>query len=171
MESPRSKLPFLENIPLFRGLGDEDLIALASIMDDAHPDTGKVLFKEGELAEHLYIVVSGRIQILKRVAGDAERLVGIAVLTAPEVLGEMALVMDGRRSCTAAALEPSVMIVMSKVKLAQLCADNPRLWAKLAANIAQILAGRLARMNELVSDQLSDREPDSLIARLLRLAQ
>lgn len=171
MDTPRSKLPFLENIPLFKGISDEDLIVLASIMEDAHPDTGKVLFEEGDLAEHLYIVVSGRVQILKRVAGDGERMVGLAVLSPPEVLGEMALVMDGRRSCTAVALEPSVMIVMSKVRLAQLCADNPRLWARLAANIAQVLAGRLHRMNELVSDQLCDQQPDGLIARLLRLAQ
>lgn len=72
---------------------------------------GDVLFYEGEGSEDAYVIVSGLIEITRRV-GNAEVL--LAVCTPGEIIGEMALIEHMPRSATARALKPSEVRVLPR---------------------------------------------------------
>src|SRR5690606_38778728 len=56
----------LREIGLFGALGDEVLARLASTLTVITPGAGDVLFREGEEANAMYLVISGELEVRKR---------------------------------------------------------------------------------------------------------
>jgi signal transduction histidine kinase len=56
----------LRGIFLFEGLSDEQLLELAAVGDEVHFDSGDVLFHEGEAADFWWVLVEGRVELLRR---------------------------------------------------------------------------------------------------------
>lgn len=56
----------LRDIFLFEGLSDEQLLELAAVGDEVHFDRGDVLFREGEAADFWWVLVEGRVELLRR---------------------------------------------------------------------------------------------------------
>jgi CRP/FNR family cyclic AMP-dependent transcriptional regulator len=61
---------------------------------------GEVVFAEGTVGKHMYVVQSGTVEIRTAVAGADQT---VATLKVGEMLGEMALLDDAPRSATAVA--------------------------------------------------------------------
>ena len=75
---------------------------------------GEVVFKEGTTGEEMYIIKSGKVEVVKKVEG-AE--VVLATLGEKSFFGEMALFGDPSRSATIRAAEETEMIVITKPML------------------------------------------------------
>lgn len=111
---------------------------------------GEFVFHEGDPAEAMYVVVSGRIEILRREPDGGERI--IAGMNANEVFGEMALLTRAGRTASARALEPTLLF-----EIPTDCVDVMRRAVgaegamKLLENIFGLLAERLRQQNELAS--------------------
>jgi signal transduction histidine kinase len=69
----------LRDLFLFQGLSDEQLGDLIAVGDEVRFETGDVLFREGEAADFWWVLVAGRVELLRRtrweesVAGVMER--------------------------------------------------------------------------------------------------
>jgi signal transduction histidine kinase len=69
----------LRDLFLFKGLSDEQLGDLIAAGDEVHFETGDVLFREGESADCWWVLLAGRVELLRRtrweesVAGVMER--------------------------------------------------------------------------------------------------
>jgi len=72
---------------------------------------GETIFKEGDLGDEMYIIKSGRVEIVKNV--NDEELV-LATLDANSFFGEMALFGDKKRSATVRAIDNTQMITINK---------------------------------------------------------
>lgn len=72
---------------------------------------GQRLFHEGEPGDRAYLVLSGKVEISKKVRDDE---VVIALVGKGEIVGEMALVDDKPRMATARAVEPSLLVVVTR---------------------------------------------------------
>ncbi|MFC1562082.1 Crp/Fnr family transcriptional regulator [candidate division KSB1 bacterium] len=72
---------------------------------------GQTIFREGDIGEEMYIIKSGRIEVVKRVR-DEEMI--LARLQAGSFFGEMALFGDKHRSATVRVIEDCEMIVIDK---------------------------------------------------------
>ncbi|MCH7781815.1 Crp/Fnr family transcriptional regulator [candidate division KSB1 bacterium] len=75
---------------------------------------GETIFKEGDVGDVMYIIRSGRVEIVKNV--NDEELV-LATLSANSFFGEMALFGDKTRSATVRALDETHMITINKAIL------------------------------------------------------
>ncbi len=64
----------LRAIFLFDGLSDEQLLELIAVGDEVHFDEGDVLFREGDAADFWWVLLDGRIELLRR-AGQEESVV------------------------------------------------------------------------------------------------
>ncbi|HXD11221.1 MAG TPA: cyclic nucleotide-binding domain-containing protein, partial [Anaerolineales bacterium] len=53
----------LARIPLFADLPPEELDRLMSALDVVNLNSGDMLFREGDIGEHLYIMVNGNLEI------------------------------------------------------------------------------------------------------------
>ena len=69
----------LRDLFLFHGLSDEQLGELIEVGDEVRFETGDVLFREGESADFWWVLLAGRVELLRRtrweesVAGVMER--------------------------------------------------------------------------------------------------
>lgn len=101
----------------------------------------KVIFREGHDGTDAFVLESGRIGVFKTTGGKAVRL---AVLEKGAMFGEMAAITGERRSATMIALEPSVVVRISKNTIQQkIGASDPFVRA-----LVHILINNLSRVNE-----------------------
>ena len=104
---------------------------------------GTVLFEEGEPGDHMYIVVSGEVE-LRRQVGDAERV--LAVLPAGEFFGEMAILNSRPRSATAVVRSAARLFVIDGTTFEAMLRARP----EIALRIIKALATRLDGANQHV---------------------
>ena len=115
---------FLLNVPVFAGLSAEMRERVASLAGTVTLAPGEWLFREGEPADAVYVVLLGRIEVLQ---GDADGPVPINTLTRGAVLGELALLSDSTRSASVRALRDSELLRIEKHAFEQLLRSEPEL--------------------------------------------
>jgi CRP/FNR family cyclic AMP-dependent transcriptional regulator len=100
---------------------------------------GDVIFREGEPAQELYIVKSGKIEV---------RLGNRVLDTLPElsIFGEMALVDHSPRSATVVAATDSTIVPVGEKQFLFLVSRTPH----FALNVMRVLAQRLRTANAVV---------------------
>ncbi|MGH8442517.1 MAG: patatin-like phospholipase family protein [Nevskiaceae bacterium] len=121
---------------LFASLSTSSLDALTAIAASMALRSGERLFTEGEAAEHLYIVATGRLRVM---IGD--RFAG--VIGALEPIGEVGMLSGEKRTATIEAIRDSQLIQIRRDALMEFLLANP---AALVA-ITKVLIGRL-RQNQ-----------------------
>jgi predicted acylesterase/phospholipase RssA/CRP-like cAMP-binding protein len=112
---------FLRNVPVLAGLSDEPLERLARHVGEVHVRAGDWIMREGEAAESLFIVKSGRIEVIDE--GPPEVL--IRILRRGDVLGELALLREGTRSASARARRDTELIELSRAEFETLIQEAP----------------------------------------------
>jgi CRP-like cAMP-binding protein len=122
----------LHAIPLFKGLGAEELLPVAGIATHVSHAAGEVIFEEGALGDHLYVTSSGRVEISR----GGQR---IAELGPGECFGEMALLDRAPRSATVRVLEDARLVAIARDDFHDLL----DLYPAIARAIAVVLAARL----------------------------
>jgi CRP-like cAMP-binding protein len=125
---------------------------------------GDVIFTEGAVAEHLYVVDDGRIAIASK--SDDGRESVFALMERGELFGEMPLLDGLGRSAEARALEPSIIIEIPYAPVRQVFEDSPALlWGVVA-----LLAGRLRTMDSALADSVFLDVTGRTAKRLIELA-
>jgi HEAT repeat protein len=140
------KVLFLDSAPLFAGLSGEELAALAQITLEQEYQPDEVLFEEGQHPDHLYIIVSGKVEVFHRV-GERER--PVAYLGEKECVGEMAILDDEPRSASVKAVEPTLALKVDRDSFRELILERPQ----ISFAIFKILSGRL-RHKQLEADNV-----------------
>jgi CRP/FNR family transcriptional regulator, cyclic AMP receptor protein len=99
---------------------------------------GEVIFQEGDPAEELFIVKSGKVEI---------RLGNRLLETVPElsIFGEMALVDHSPRSATVVALTDATIVPVGEKQFLFLVSQTPH----FALNVMRVLARRLRTSNTI----------------------
>lgn len=110
-------------------------------MDRKEVKPGEWVFREGQKAEHLYVVQSGKVEITRKVADDQAV---IAVIGPGEVFGEMALLEIRPRRSSARATEPTALLVIPREAVMQSvdAADA------IVKKVIQVLLNKLGQMTE-----------------------
>jgi len=129
-----------------RALADADIDALLSAAPAVAVATGEVLVREGEPADHAFLLLTGRLRASLPLGGEGpNRDRTVNEIGAGEVAGESALFLTGgRRTATLTALEPSTVLVLRRELFADLASSNPALVA-LESHILAGLARRIER--------------------------
>ena len=132
----------LGRIPFFADLPAEELDRLMSALDVVNLKSGDILFREGDLGEHLYVMVKGELEI--NMASNTEDELILNILKEGEYLGEMSLIMPGgRRTAGARARGDVVLLSMSRQQFQDLLNRHP----ELANAIVKVLSQRLENTN------------------------
>ena len=97
----------LKAVPLFQGMTDQALEAVAALANEVEIADGATITEEGEPGDSFYVIVHGQLRISRH--GTPIRDLGPG-----DFLGEISLV-DGRpRSATAVAVGPVNAIVIER---------------------------------------------------------
>lgn len=142
----------LGRIPLFADLPAEELDRLMSALDVVNLKSGDILFREGELGEHLYVMVKGELEI--NMASNTDNELILNILKEGEYLGEMSLIMPGgRRTAGARARGDVVLLSMSRQQFQDLLHRHP----ELANAMVRVLSQRLDSTNVATFRDLTDK--------------
>ncbi len=103
-------------------------------------DSGKVIFREGETGDRMYIIQEGSVRITKSMG---EKVHVLAVLGKGDFFGEMAIVSQTPRSATTTAATTVKMLSVNREGFVSMIEKN----AKIALNIIDKLGRRLQQAN------------------------
>lgn len=110
---------------------------------------GTVILKEGTRADSCFLILSGRVQISKRM--KTRTVTDLAVVKKGDFFGEMAMLSGQPRSATARALTATEAIEIKRVDFVRLLHQQDPLAARLALQFSAALALRCSRVLQLLA--------------------
>jgi CRP-like cAMP-binding protein len=155
---------FLARSDLFSAFDEPALGRLLDAAGILRCERNYTIFSEGDPADELFVVQSGRVAVGRRSPDGRESLV--ALMDTGDLFGEMALFDEGDRSASARALEHSELLrIPYNVVRRELDAKPELLW-----NVVGLLAQRLRSTDSALADAVFLDVTGRTAKRLLELA-
>jgi len=156
---------FLSRVPLFDNLASEQYTVLESIASEKTVARGETIFSEGDPADHIYIVKTGKVKIFKLSPEGKEQI--LHVFGPGEPFAEVAAFIGDTYPAHAVALQRSSLLVLPRKDFAKLIEDDP----SLALNMLASLAQRLKKFAAMIESLSLQEVPARLAGHLLYLAE
>ncbi|MGP3930779.1 Crp/Fnr family transcriptional regulator [Nonomuraea sp. KM88] len=150
----------LADLPMFARLGEERLRGLAA-RRRRYP-AGQVLCSEGDPADHLIVLLDGRVKA-GRVSAEGREVV-LAVEAAPVAFDKTALLVDGPHRATRTALTAVEVAYVPRSAVLELVAGEP----EVAARLLRTLAATVRDLDERLTDAAVRDVPARVAAWLVR---
>src|SRR5215813_7912992 len=123
----------LKACPLFKGFTPAGLEILAQIANERKFASGVPLFAENAVGDSLLVLAQGRVKLTMK--NKAAEQAPLGELGPGEHLGELSLIRQGQRMCTATALTPVVAIEIRHADFQRLLGQKPQACVKLLMGI------------------------------------
>jgi CRP-like cAMP-binding protein len=131
----------LAAIEFLHGTSRDDLEQLASVAQMRDYGESETVFREGEAADSVYLVVSGKLSLqLSPSTIYRKHLVNVGP---GEMLGWSSLVENSRFVATAVVVEPAQLIQIDAARLRAICHDDPQFGYEFTRRAMLALAKRL----------------------------
>lgn len=132
----------LGKVSLFALMKRGDLKKLAKNCSEHEFEVGQIITREGDTDGRLFVIVSGRVEVVKDLDGPGERLA--AELGPGKYFGEMALVDDFTRTASIRTLGPVTAISLDQWNFREAIQKYPA----IAVEMLQMLARRVRAVEE-----------------------
>jgi CRP-like cAMP-binding protein len=132
---------FLKRVPLYSSLSLDQLRTIAAHMTERNMLPDEIIFREGDRSLELYLIVSGKLDIVKHFGATPRTL---ATLQAGDFFGDMAIFEDRPRSADAVGAEEGILLVLSPEHFRQVVLQDPA----ISFEIFRELSARLRRFDE-----------------------
>jgi CRP-like cAMP-binding protein len=154
----------LRKSELFQAFEPDDMATIVAAATRVRLQRGESAFLEGDAADRMFVVRTGRVAISKRSPEDKESIV--ALMEAGDLFGEMSLFDGDHRSADARALEPSELVAVPFAPLAQVLEQRPTLlWP-----MVRLLCRRMRVTDAALADSLFLDVTGRTAKRLLELS-
>jgi len=138
-------------LDMFADISTEGMNDLLDGTEIRHYTSGEVLIEEGDEADGLHIVISGRLQV--ETLNDQSQTIVLAEVRAPETVGELALLSDSVRTATVYATRESTVAFLNKSLFDELIVQQPHMLAPLSKLIVQRHIEKSKRTRDIAKDQ------------------
>jgi len=154
---------WLHDSPLLEDFTPEEADTVGACMLGARARAGQVLVGEGEVGDWMLVVLSGTVDVTRRI-GEGDEVARLAVIRAGAAVGEMSMLDGEPRYASCTAIDAVEFAVLTRQAVAALIKDHPGVGAKLLVKITQLLAQRLRNTTQQLTrllDRQSGRGDDS----------
>lgn len=142
--TPESLASRVTRHPLLAGMDQKQLALLIESAMAVEFKKGEVIFREGEIAERLFLFESGKV-IMKSNAGPGDPMLGWLGISPPHTC-----------SCTAFAAEPTTAIFFNQTLLREYCEKDHSLGYELLKRFSLLMYQRAqATRNKILTHSLS----------------
>jgi NTE family protein len=131
--------PALPAVGIFADLDAGERAALAGELETQALKRGDVLVRQGDAANALYIVLSGRFAVM--IEGRREPVTEIGP---DQPIGEIAFLTGGKRTATVTAMRDSLVLRLGRPEFERLSDKSPGIWRTLTCTLSQRLAATTA---------------------------
>lgn len=132
----------------------------AESFSEQHFQGGEIVFSEGEPGNAMFMILSGRVAIIK---GDLQNPTILAFRGVGEIFGEMAILENQPRSATVVALDNAHLVGIQRTKFQELLSEMP----SVSLSVMETLSSRLRKTNEaLSSGDISEKNLQKQVSAL-----
>jgi CRP/FNR family cyclic AMP-dependent transcriptional regulator len=143
----------LKSLPILRDLNEEELATFMTITRRVHFPRGKIIVKEGESGDTMYIIAEGTVEISKNLVmkigreefQDRDKILTKLSAEDHAVFGEVALFEQGKRTATVVAQTDCTLLEITRHDFHRLGEEYPRIGYEITRNITQLLCSRLRK--------------------------
>jgi serine phosphatase RsbU (regulator of sigma subunit) len=126
----------IRHIPFLADLPPDELRYLEEALNTRRYPAGEVVFQEGEVGDHLAIIVEGKVDVLKA-SGTADEWL-LATMTQGDFIGEMSLLYpDRQRSASVRARSDVTLLEMGREDFTNLLNRHPELAFRILQEMSQ----------------------------------
>ena len=111
-------------------------------------NTGQYIIKEGEIGDKLYILNTGKVEILRKTLNNEEYTVAILDSKDYIFFGEIALIDSDRRSASVKATTDCEVLSIDRESFIKLCENDSLMGYKIILQISKRISGTLRKMNK-----------------------
>jgi CRP/FNR family transcriptional regulator, cyclic AMP receptor protein len=120
----------LKRIPVFDGLGDDDLEKIAALAAEVSVPSGKELVREGDYSYDVLVIEEGTASVER--GGDV-----IAELGPGDVIGEMGVLERSQRNATVVATSSMMLVTLTSWDIRKLRKSTPAVVEHLRSLVEQ----------------------------------
>jgi len=135
----------MKNHSLFRQLTQEEYDRLINIFQEKHIPKDTILIKEGDTGDSAFLLVEGKVSIVKETIYGEDYVVTIIEAGGDEFFGEINLIDKGKRTSTITTIEDSVILEVTSDKLKNFMDKNPTIGYKIMWYMSKSLAKHLRK--------------------------
>ena len=155
--------------PVFRHGSPSDLDALAAQATPFDYPPGSFLMRQGEPANFVLVLTAGEVAIVSPVRGGAEQV--HSIVRAGQLIGELALLTDGRRTAGVRATSPATAWAIGRDDFWAFLDATPGASSALLRQVAERLADGEALIDDLLSLDVKGRLAKVLLGLAERLGE
>ena len=144
----------LREIGLFGALSDEVLHDLATALPVELIPPGDAVFREGDQAREMFVVLGGECEVLKRGKRGGEARV--ALLGTGDWFGEMSILDVQPRSASVIAVAPTRLLRITSEALDALYRRDLKSYSLIVLNISRELSRRLRVADGIIADFMAN---------------
>lgn len=144
----------LRNFGLFGALPENVLEHLASHVSVSEAGPGEYLFREGDEANCMFVVLQGDLEVLKRSKSGPDSRV--AVLGPGDWFGEMGVIDVQPRSASVLTTSPARFVRITSADLDRLYRFDMKAYSLIVLNIAREMSRRLRVADGILADLIAN---------------
>jgi CRP-like cAMP-binding protein len=143
----------LKGCALFNGFTQTGLQIIAAIASDRVFPKGVPLFVENMVGDSLLIVSRGKVRLTAKNRSGQEVTVG--ELGPGDCLGELSLIQEGQRMCTATAMLEVTAVEIRRADFQKLLGQKPQACVKLLMGIVALFGKKVSDSREAFKSLLT----------------
>lgn len=159
------KFQLLKGTTLFSALSPQDLSVVSALFTEEEFEKDQYIFTEGDPPDWLYIVKEGTIKMVKQSQSGREMI--ISIMTAGDVIGEVAVFDGGPYPATAQGMGRGIILKLAKKEFASLLKRHPSIAVEIIGDLGRKLRAAVNVARELRGERVEGR----IAMVLLKLAR
>ncbi len=144
----------LATSPVFAGLPEDDLARLVPLAEEITCAAGNLLFKEGEDASRLYILLSGKVNVQVQPIALTQPLTVVSLSSAGQLVGWSGFMPPSYYTASAVCLEDTRLLAFDGAAFNRVLDENPALGLVIMRRIAGVISQRLRSIQSVVLKNL-----------------
>ncbi len=138
-------------------IDNEHLLQIADVTRMRDVEPGQVLFREGDVPQDVFLVLSGSVALdINTLQGGSRRIMAVG---SGEILGWSALLEQTQMTATATTIYLSKVAQINTDQLLSICKHNPRFGYELLRRTSLALAARLSATRLQLLDTFGSQMP------------
>jgi CRP-like cAMP-binding protein len=143
--SLNEEVDVLKKIPLFAKIEPSKLKLLAFASERLKFQAGQALCQQGDVADTAYIIIDGEADVtVESPAGE----IRVAKLGKNDLVGEIAILIDVRRTATVRAVSDVTTLAISKELFYRMVTEFPQMGVEIMRELARRLEATTAQLRE-----------------------
>jgi len=155
---PDTPASLLADVPLFAQLAPELRDSLAQQSESLHVRAGEWLFRQGDSADALFIVRSGRVEVIHEGASGTQEI--LRQLGRGSVVGELALLSQSNRSASVRCRRDAELLRLGREHFTAMLETQPG----FGAAVSRVLGGQLQRSRRLDAEPATTTPTIAIVA-------